>query len=180
MLKILELAEQGESEAVMQMVEGKADPNMVDADGWSPLIMAAKGGHDVLLGRLLDAKAQPNPGAIAHTALRGAAINGHCSTVSILLAAKADPNLESLHSRTPLMGCARAGHLQVGSSLLDSAHIAVLMAGRAPRLQVARVLIEAGADVSRCNSDGEDALFLARANGHTELAAMLEEQRPGA
>uniref|UniRef100_A0A6U4U0C1 Uncharacterized protein n=1 Tax=Hemiselmis andersenii TaxID=464988 RepID=A0A6U4U0C1_HEMAN len=157
MLKILELAEQGESEAVMQMVEGKADPNMVDADGWSPLIMAAKGGHDVLLGRLLDAKAQPNPGAIAHTALRGAAINGHCSTVSILLAAKADPNLESLHSRTPLMGCARAGHLQV-----------------------ARVLIEAGADVSRCNSDGEDALFLARANGHTELAAMLEEQRPGA
>jgi len=153
---MLQLAERGECEAVMQMVESNADPNQVDADGWSPLIMAAKGGHDALVQRLLEAKAQPNPCRIAHTALRGAAINGHSSTISILLAAKADPNLESLHSRTPLMGCARAGHLQV-----------------------ARILIEAGADIAKCNADGENALFLAQANGHTELTALLEKLEPG-
>ena len=40
---------------------------------------------------------------------------------------------------------------------------------------VARLLLEAGADASRQNEDGKTALDLAEAHGHDDLAALLRD-----
>ena len=69
----------------------------------------------------------------------------------VLISAKADPNLPSLHGRTPLMGAARGGHIES-----------------------ARILLAAGADCSKQNDDGETAADLAR--DHLELADMIRSE----
>jgi len=69
----------------------------------------------------------------------------------VLISAKADPNLPSLHGRTPLMGAARGGHIES-----------------------ARILLAAGADCSKQNDDGETAADLAR--DHLKLADMIHSE----
>ena len=69
---------------------------------------------------LLERGANPNPAAIAHTALRAASIFGHEHVARRLLAAKADPNFCSLHGRTPLMGAAMNKHPALVRILLDA------------------------------------------------------------
>ena len=66
----------------------------------------AQAGDLSMVEYLLERGASPNPTRIAHTALRAASIFGHEEVVRRLLAAQADPNLCSLHGRTPLMGAA--------------------------------------------------------------------------
>lgn len=178
-MDIVELAEQGDLSAVIHLLEKNADPNTTNEDGWSPLIMASKGGHVGLVKELLSQKVSPNPSKIAHTALRAAAIHGHNDVLRyillpsqaltgfnctlqvasltliihcrMLISAKADPNLTSLHGRTPLMGAARGGHVQS-----------------------ARILIAAGADCSAQNDDAETAADLAE--GNLELADIIRSE----
>ena len=65
--------------------------------------------------------------------------------VRTLLAARANPNLCSKGNKTPLMGACMNGHADV-----------------------ARALLDAGADVAITNDFGERAHDLASAGGHAE------------
>lgn len=91
-MDIIQLAEQGDQSGVIHLLEERADPNTTNEEGWSPLIMASKGGHTSLVKELLSRKASPNPTKIAHTALRAASIHGHSD---ILRCSLLSPN--SLH-----------------------------------------------------------------------------------
>ena len=91
-MDIIQLAEQGDQSGVIHLLEERADPNTANEEGWSPLIMASKGGHTSLVKELLSRKASPNPTKIAHTALRAASIHGHSD---ILRCSLLSPN--SLH-----------------------------------------------------------------------------------
>ena len=73
---LLHAVETGDETQVRKLLDGGCDVNLCDADGWSPIIMAAKEGHGALLALLLTAGADANPpGNGAHTALRGASLS---------------------------------------------------------------------------------------------------------
>ena len=129
---------------VLQLLQSGVDPNFVTADGFSPLIYAAKGGHLQIVEALLSAGAHANPRDHAsHTAIRAASLYGHVDVVYLLLAAGADPNHTSAGGKTALMGAFMNGHVEV-----------------------ARVLLAAGANADAINDFGESAAALAEANGH--------------
>lgn len=51
-------AEAGKTAAARVLLAAGADANLADADGWTPLAFAARGGHLPLAKELLDAGAQ--------------------------------------------------------------------------------------------------------------------------
>jgi hypothetical protein len=87
-----------------------------------------------------------------HTALRGAAMNGHTEVMRVLLDAGADANRASDNRLTPLMGCARGGH-----------------AG------ACRLLLERGARLDDINTYGETAVDVALKEGHLAVVTLLND-----
>lgn len=155
--RLLGAAGAGDRATVAEVLDAAAcDVNAVDGEGWSCLILAAKAGDLSMVEYLLERGASPNPTRIAHTALRAASIFGHEEVARRLLAAQADPNLCSLHGRTPLMGAA--------------------MNKRPPLVQI---LLEAQADVAAKNDHGETALDLATSAECAEAADMLRRAGAG-
>mmetsp|Transcript_22390 Transcript_22390/g.55171 ORF Transcript_22390/g.55171 Transcript_22390/m.55171 type:complete len:167 (+) Transcript_22390:98-598(+) len=149
--ELIAAAEAGDLGRVRELVAAGSDVSKANEDGWSPLIMASKGGHNDVVKLLLESKAAPNPDCVAHTALRAASIYGHTETLRILLAAGGDPNFVSLHDRTPLMGAAMGGHAEC-----------------------AKILLEAGADANAKNDVGESAADLANIKGHKGVVELLQ------
>ena len=139
--RLMRAAAAGDSRVVTELLlhANSADINLRSADGFSPLINAAKGGHIDVLRLLLRAGAQVNPPErYSHTALRAAAIFGHADAARTLLDAGADPNHPSTAGKTPLMGACMNGF---------------------PRL--AKLLLDAGAKVDTANHMHETAAMLA-------------------
>ena len=134
----------------------KCDFNRDTEEGWTPIIYAAKEGHEELVKLLLDdAGVDPNPlRPQTHTALRGAALGGHLPCVKALVDRGADVNAPSGGLRTPLMGAAMIGHMEMCTYLL--AH---------------------GADRAAVNSFGEVAADVARMKGFPEIEALLRPPR---
>lgn len=151
---LLVACEGGDLERALTLIEagGGHDVNGRDPEGWSPLIMAAKGGYVELLRELLGHGAEVNPPEVSHTALRGACLGGHEQCASILLAAGADPCWPSVGLKTPLMGAAMNGH-------------DVLVA----------CLLKHRADPAAVNDFGETALDLAEQLGGEGCAQLLRE-----
>ncbi|WP_342377963.1 ankyrin repeat domain-containing protein [Myxococcus stipitatus] len=72
-------------------LDSGADPNPFDAEGQTPLMVAAREGHDELLGLLLDAGADPSlTNAIGESAIILAAAHGHEECVRLLAGSATD------------------------------------------------------------------------------------------
>ena len=112
-----------------------------DENHWSPIIMASKGGHVVLVDWLCKLPvSNVNPRVSeTHSALRAASLGGHLHVCKLLIDHGANLNALSAGKRTPLMGASMNGH----------------------RL-VVRLLLDMGADRNIVNSTGESALDLAK------------------
>jgi ankyrin repeat protein len=154
-------------------VGDRLGPNRVDADGYTPLMRAAESGNVSEIRRLRKAGADPNYQGrlVTHysilfpftsqewvnvprdslTPLIVAARSGRADSISALLAAGANPDIEprlGVPHRTALWYASEAGHLEA-----------------------ARALAEGG--VNRESLASHTALRTAIENGHVELAQML-------
>lgn len=157
---LLAAAEAGDKATVERLLNAGADANQRTSDGWTPIIMAAKEGHQDIIMDLMMADAEVNPpgreepGFLpSHTALRGAAINGRAGCVRMLLENEADPNQCSSDNKTPLMGAAMNGHAEVVELLLAN-----------------------GALPMPKNTFGETARMLAEARGHSGVADTIRRR----
>ena len=148
---LLSAAEAGNEAEVEALLKADADVNLRSKEGWSALIMAAKGGHVQILRQLISRGARVNPPDVSHTALRGAALAGQTECVKMLLEEKADPAICSVGGKTALMGACMTGHHDV-----------------------VELLLTAGADQSVTNSFGETARQLAVKGGHRRCVAALD------
>ena len=104
---IHEAAAEGNIERVKQhLVEG-VDVNAKFKDGWTPLHMAAEGGHreivDLLIAKGADINATAGWGdGVGWTPLHMAAEEGHKKVVELLILKGADINVKNGDGRTPL------------------------------------------------------------------------------
>jgi ankyrin repeat protein len=130
-----------------------------DADGWSPLHLAAHYGHAAIVELLLHNNAPVDlrsTNEMANTALHAALAGKRNDVVKILLDAGADVNASQHGGWTPLHSAAANG---------DRAVIDLLFAH--------------GADAALANDAGVTPAVFARERGHADVADYLE-RRPTA
>lgn len=119
-----------------------------------------------------------------HTALMMAAYNGHSEIVSLLIEHGAKTNLRDINMRTALMYASTGPFNETVSLLLKAGaepnlfdneeHFTALMFAAAEgQAEVVQSLLKYGAEKSLLDIDGESAYDFAMANGHTEVAQML-------
>ena len=187
-IDLVELAERGNLRRLEALLSVCANPNVRDADGWTPLHRAAQQGHHEVVTSLLSAGADPDlQDARGWTPLHRAAQKGHHEVVTSLLSAGADPNITNEHKTTPLHIAVAAGHRDVVDALLawkkksrldlnvravggnTPLHYAV--ATRNPNLTA--VLLQAGADPDIGDRNGSTPLHDAVGWGDIELVRVL-------
>jgi len=144
-------------EIVAGLVEiGGYDINQIDCGGNTPLVWAARNGHEGVVKILLergdvDPDKADNDG---RTPLRWAARNGYEGVVKILLEqGNVDPNKPNNDGWTPLSGAACYGHEGV-----------------------VKILLERGIDPDKADNEGRPPLWWAARNGHEGVVKILLEQ----
>jgi ankyrin repeat protein len=100
------------------LLQAGADASVVNNEGNSALMLAAKRGMPVLIPALVKAGADVNARSRDGTSLGLAAEEGQTEVVRALLDAKADPNLGDRNNQTPLMKAAQKDRIEVIALLL--------------------------------------------------------------
>lgn len=171
---LLSAAGEGNTARVKELLGQGANPNVRGADGRSPLMEAAYGGHLEIFRLLLDKGARvdfkKDDGATALSFAQGrndqvmvemllqidrlieAAGRGDETAVRTQLEKGASVNAGGADGRTALMEAAYGGHKEI-----------------------VKLLLEKGADVKAKKDDGADALSLTKP-GASEIKTMLKER----
>jgi ankyrin repeat protein len=153
--------------------------------GDTAVMMAARTGATGALRVLAEAGANVNAKESwgGTTALMWAVSEGHTDAARLLLAAGADVNARSnyvaaangrgFEGRTPVAGRADPKSEEFASGWLTP----LMLAAREGEPELARVLVDAGADVNAVAGDGKTALALSIFNGNYEVASLLVDRK---
>lgn len=143
-------------ETARLLMEAGADVNARDAVHGSPFLAAAAQGWKEMVELALKHGAQVNAtDRFEATALMVAVEGGHVEVVRVLLGQGADPNHVSWLDWTALLQAVIFGD------------------GSPPFLEIARLLIQAGANVNLPDGAGTSALAHAQQRDQTEMTALL-------
>jgi len=168
-----------------RLIRSGADPNApLTAAGDTALMLAARTGKTDAVRLLLEARADVNAKESwgGTTALMWAVTEGHVDAARLLIAAGADVNARShyvaaangrgFEGRTPVASRTDEKVEEFASGWLTP----LMFAARDGRLELARLLAEAGADVDAVAGDGKTALALAIFNGSYDVASFLVDR----
>jgi ankyrin repeat protein len=173
--RLVEAVKNRNQHAARELIEQRADVNVAQADGATPLAWAAYWNNLELADLLLGAGAKPNlANDYGVTPLALACGKGSAAMVEKLLQSGADPNQAQQMGVTPLMICARTGNAEAVKSLLARkanvnakqsrrGQTALMWAASAKHPEVVRLLLEHGADpnaVSHRPSDFTPARYI--------------------
>lgn len=175
----------GSAAMLTRLLKAGVDPNMpLTASRDTALMMAARTGTVDALRVLLEAGARVNAQETwgGTTALMWAVSENHPDAVRTLIAAGADVNARSnyvaaangrgFEGRTPISD--KADKIEeFASGWLTP----VMLAAREGHTDVARILVDAGAEVNARAGDGKTALALAIFNGNYEVASLLVDRK---
>nr|XP_018914803.1 PREDICTED: ankyrin repeat domain-containing protein 50 isoform X1 [Bemisia tabaci] len=168
------------------------DIEATDKRGQTPLNLAARHGHPMVVEVLLNGGADVNHADDdGWTALRAAAWGGHTQVVESLLRCGADVDSRDMDGRTALRAAAWGGHNSVVKKLLENGadpnardaegRTALIAAAYMGHSEIVSVLLEYGADINHQDSDGRTALSVAAlcvpANeGYAKVVSILLEK----
>ncbi|CEI07355.1 putative ankyrin repeat protein PA3287 [Pseudomonas aeruginosa] len=117
--QLFDLARQGNSQRLEQLLQQGLPPNLRNHKGDSLLMLASYHGHADTVRLLLAYKADPDLRNLAgQTPLAGAAFKGDLAMVELLLAGGADVEGASADGKTALMMAAMFNQAEVAASLL--------------------------------------------------------------
>jgi ankyrin repeat protein len=184
-------ARNGSLSALEALIKAKADINVRDIHGSTPLIDAAARNHPKLAMRLLDEGAELNVhGLNGYTALHWAAQNGDASLAKLLLKGDDKDSVcaEEFDLKTPLHLAAQNNrHETLELLIAEGADIekktsdgynAFLLSCENGSLKCAMSLLHAGVKMDVCTDFKETALHLAAANGRLDILEALFKTRP--
>jgi len=176
----LDLACQNGSAAMVgKLLAAGADPNAAGPDGQTPLMIAARTGNPETIAALFNHGANVNAkDAVGQqTALMSAVTENHTDAVRLLIAHGADVNARTPIIETPpptvgnLQGVGRAQNRE--KPVPEGGMTALLYAARDGYLEIARMLVAAGAAVDQSDANGTSALLVATINGNVDVARFL-------
>jgi ankyrin repeat protein len=179
-------AENGSAAMVDKLLKAGADPNLaMDAAGDTALMMTARTGKSDAIRVLVEAGANVNAKESwgGTTPLMWAVSEGHADAARLLILAGADVNARShyvaaangrgFEGRTPIANRTEARPEDFASGWLTP----LMLAAREGDVDLARILLAAGADVDAIAGDGKTALSLAIFNGNYEVASFLVDSK---
>ena len=170
---------EGDLFKVRQLIKEGCDVNTRGEHGRTPLIEAAREGHDQVVEELIREGAHVNvKDKYQQTALYCASWRGRCSVVKTLCAADADTNVQDHWGVTPLMRAAWRGSdeivcelIRAGASVnvvtsswwlgLAAGSTALHFAAECNKIKCGVLLVEAGADMTVRNKYSQSPLDLA-------------------
>ena len=183
--KLFEAAKKGNVDNVQHLLSSIfVDVNC--APRWalsSPLLVAARYGHKLVVKVLLDRGADPNKAGTT-TPLYSAARKGHKDVVQLLLDNGANPNEASnLDGWAPLIMSASFGHKDVVQLLLDrgadpneadeDGETPLHLAAKNSSKDVVQILLDKGANPNTADNIGIAPLHHAARHGHKEVVQLL-------
>ncbi|MBV8141187.1 MAG: ankyrin repeat domain-containing protein [Verrucomicrobia bacterium] len=171
-------AEKGDFKAVQLFLNAGMDCDAQSAAGATALMAAAKNGRIDVVKKLLDQKVNVNAlGKQGVTALMLAAENNQVEIVKLLLNRKADPNVEDQTGWTALMKAVYQGNTDCVAALAarsrQEVNRGLLIAALTGHKEIAKILLDNGAEVDTRAEDGRTPLMLAAAKGDNDLVSFL-------
>jgi ankyrin repeat protein len=182
----------GSAEMIALLLEAGADANVTDQTGETALMTATKVGNVDAIRALLDhgATVDARDPAFQQTALMMAVRENHPDVVRLLIDRGAQVNVQTRTGPTPNwvlpnsvpgfghgIGIVRGGLPDRGSRfLIPGALTPLLYAARDGRVESAKILLAAGADIERADANGITPLLMAITNDHIEMARYLIDQ----
>jgi uncharacterized protein len=179
----------GNAKMIALLLEAGADANVTDQTGETALMTATKVGNVDAVRVLLDhsATVDARDPAFQQTALMMAVRENHPDVVKLLIERGAQVNVQTRTGPTPNwvlpnsvpgfghgIGIVRGGLPERGSRyLIPGAMTPLLYAARDGRLESARLLLAAGAEIEHTDANGITPLLMALTNNHIEMARSL-------
>ena len=182
---LIEAVKQQDSARVRALLAQRVDVSAPEADGATALHEAVHRDDLETADLLIRAGARANAATdYGVTPLSLACTNGNVAMVARLLNAGADSKARLLTGETPLMTCARAGSVGAVTALLDHGaevdgkersqdQTALMWAVSERHAEVARTLIDRGADVHARSKRGFTPLLFAARQGSLASARLL-------
>jgi len=171
---------------IERLLRAGADPNAGLLSGETPLMIASNRGRLDAAKLLLEHGANPNAQETGggQTALMWAAAEQHPNVVDLLMKHKADVNARSVSGSTPLMFAARQGNAFIADQLIKggarvtdgmtgSGLTPLMMASIGGFEELARILLDHGADADAIDTSGKSVLH--HAVTFTPSAAIVRE-----
>jgi len=183
----------GNTTMIRRLLDAGADPNSVDPTGETALMTAARTGVADALRLLIErgARVDARDPEFQQTALMIAVRENHPAAVDVLVAAGAAVNAQTRKGAVPAFvppckgtGCGSEGVGINRGGLPDRGRRAeakggmtpLLYAARDGRLEVARALVAAGADIELADANGIRPLLTSVLNNHLDVARLLVEK----
>jgi ankyrin repeat protein/nucleoside phosphorylase len=177
-------SQEGRLSIAKLLIQGGANLDQIDGEGFSPLHRALENGHkaiaELLIDKGADVNAQSKGGS---TALISASANGYNAIVRLLIDRGADVNAQNREAWTALIWASYRGYEAIVRLLIDrGADISVQTKGRRTALiwalyqgykAIAQLLIDNGADVKVQDTEGSTALIWASNIGYKEVVQLL-------
>jgi ankyrin repeat protein len=178
-------------ETAQQLIDAGADVRKANSYGVTALYIAARAGDAVATRILLAAGADANAAlpTSGETVLMTATKSGDAEVVRALLTGgDADVSLAEIgNARAAARVAEAAGYSQQTNPTIATNYAdvnardrlygrtALMIAAIEGHADVARLLVEAGSDLTLADAEGQTALTLARSYGNLDVAALLEE-----
>ena len=181
----------GSATMIRKLLEAGADPNAADAQKETALMTVARAGSIDGLKALLQNGAAVNAkdAVTQQTALMWAVRSNHPAEVQLLVEYGAEVNARTRTGKAPAprppgagggshgVGIVRSGWPDRGfQDATPGGMTALLYAARDGRLDSARMLVAAKADVNQADANGITPLLMAITNNHLDVAKFLLEK----
>jgi ankyrin repeat protein len=189
--RLVDAARSQDRDAVRTLLKQRVDVNVPQSDGATALHWAAHWDDLESADLLIRAGANvQSANDFGITPLALACTNGNAAMVALLLKAGANPNAARATGETPLMTASRTGNLEAVKLLLaHGAHVnanepvegqtALMWAISERHAEVARVLIEGGADAHARAAGGFTPLLFAARAGDLDSTRLLLDAGAG-
>jgi len=188
---LIEAAAAGQADEVARLIQGGAPLDAQDGQGRSALLRAVAGDHVAIAKTLLDAGASPNTQAANRDTpwlLAGAL--GRTEIIAAMLPRRPDLSIRNRYGGNALIPACERAHVEAVKLLLTSGididhindlgwtcllEIVILGDGGPRHQQVARLVLDAGANPSLSDKDGVTPLAHARQRSQQAIARLIEQ-----